>query len=156
MPGSSFQIVPDNFSDAVVDGIFEIKAGDIFGDELADFAQENGLIVVNGELVIDTLFINGGTLKGSGLIAGNTTIGVGGTLSPGNSPGLLTIDGILNSSGIINLELETTDSNDIFNCFHYFTCCKAEFTFKSLKLQLLILIHCQFFLHLFFLTPLSY
>ena len=56
----------------------------------------NGTIKVNGSISSSALTTasNAGTLGGSGTV-GNTLITAAGTISPGNSPGLLTIDGDL-------------------------------------------------------------
>jgi hypothetical protein len=56
------------------------------------FVQTSGQTVVNGTLnSVPTVQIKGGTLSGSGTINGNVIMG--GRLSPGNSPGILTING---------------------------------------------------------------
>ena len=52
-----------------------------------------GLLSVNGSVVSDVTVNAGGTLGGNGIV-GNTTIS-GGALSPGNSIGLLTVQGSL-------------------------------------------------------------
>ncbi len=52
-----------------------------------------GLLSVNGSIVSDVTVNAGGTLGGNGTV-GNTTIN-GGTLAPGNSIGLLTVQGSL-------------------------------------------------------------
>ena len=66
-----------------------------------DFTQTNGSTVVNGVLVLSdgsgadgtkTLNLAGGILGGSGTVKGNV-VNAGGTVSPGNSPGNLTING---------------------------------------------------------------
>jgi len=48
--------------------------------------------VVNGRVETDVEII-AGELSGAGYIAGNLTVGPNGTVRPGNSPGLLTVDG---------------------------------------------------------------
>jgi hypothetical protein len=56
------------------------------------FLQTSGQTVVNGTLnSVPAVQIKGGTLSGSGTINGNVIMG--GRLSPGNSPGILTING---------------------------------------------------------------
>ena len=56
------------------------------------FLQTSGQTVVNGTLnSVPTVQIKGGTLSGSGII--NANVIMGGKLSPGNSPGILTING---------------------------------------------------------------
>ena len=54
----------------------------------------------------DTYVSNGATLKGTGSLAGLTTILVGGTLAPGNSPGTITLSSLSVQSGsFLNFEL---------------------------------------------------
>jgi len=56
------------------------------------FVQTSGVTIVNGTLnSVPAVQIQGGTLSGSGTINGNVIMG--GTISPGNSPGILTING---------------------------------------------------------------
>jgi len=56
------------------------------------FVQMSGQTVVNGTLnSMPAVQIQGGTLSGSGII--NANVIMGGRLSPGNSPGILTING---------------------------------------------------------------
>jgi hypothetical protein len=68
------------------------------GGELAitnsggSFVQTSGQTVVDGTLdSVPAVQIEGGTLSGSGII--NANVIMGGRLSPGNSPGILTING---------------------------------------------------------------
>lgn len=56
------------------------------------FTQSGGSLTVNGSLTQASVAINGGTLGGSGTIRSALTV-AGGTVGPGNSPGLLTIFG---------------------------------------------------------------
>ena len=59
---------------------------------------EQGLLSVNGNLVANNVVVNtGGTLGGAGLIS--SSVNVLGNLSPGNSPGTLTIAGNLALTG---------------------------------------------------------
>ena len=72
----------------------------------------------NGEMAIRNVLITGGgtvniqqgTISGNGTIGGDVNNG-GGTISPGNSPGVLTVSGNLNntSGGTIAMEVEGTD-----------------------------------------------
>jgi autotransporter-associated beta strand protein len=70
-----------------------------------------GRLVVNGSTSAGSAIevTSGGTLAGSGRVGGNTTIAVGGALSPGNSPGLLTVSGttVFDSGSIFEWELDT-------------------------------------------------
>jgi autotransporter-associated beta strand protein len=71
-----------------------------------------GTLIVNGSLAAGSAVTVGssGTLKGSGIIHGGLT--VSGTLSPGNSPGVLTTEGTttLNSGSVFEWELDTAKS----------------------------------------------
>jgi hypothetical protein len=54
-----------------------------------------GVLIINGAYSFSTVAINSGaTLKGTGTV-GNTTVAAGGTLSIGNSPGCMSIAGLL-------------------------------------------------------------
>ena len=74
------------------------------------FTQTAGSLTVDGTMTQASIFINGGTLGGTGIINGDIQIGAGGTLGPGNSPGSLTIDGgfTLAAGGFLALELGGT------------------------------------------------
>jgi len=54
--------------------------------------NKDALTTMNGRIETD-MAINSGILKGSGYIVGDLVVGPNGTVQPGNSPGLLTIDG---------------------------------------------------------------
>jgi autotransporter-associated beta strand protein len=66
-------------------GVVTVNGGTLLVDGNLGPSATNGLTVNNGA-----------TLGGSGIINRNVTIAAGGTLSPGNSPGILTIQGSLN------------------------------------------------------------
>lgn len=51
------------------------------------------------------VLVSGGTLGGSGIISGNVTVSNGGVLSPGNSPGNLTLGGLTVNGGSYNWQL---------------------------------------------------
>jgi fibronectin-binding autotransporter adhesin len=52
-----------------------------------------GTLLVNGSVgETEVTVADGATLAGSGTLGGSTTVQAGGTLSPGNSPGLLTVE----------------------------------------------------------------
>lgn len=70
------------------------------------FIQTEGKTVVNDELVRDSVDILGGRLGGSGTIqSASVTIGAGAILGPGNSPGVLTINGNLLQLGELEIEI---------------------------------------------------
>lgn len=52
-----------------------------------------GALMVNSTLGADVTVKNGGTLGGSGAILGDVVALAGATVLPGNSPGVLTING---------------------------------------------------------------
>jgi hypothetical protein len=76
------------------------------------FIQTAGTTRLNGGNIStnSTLNINGGTLTGSGTITGNVSTGnissVGGTVSPGLSPGILTISGNYTQCAACALSIE--------------------------------------------------
>lgn len=86
----------------------------------SNFVQTSGKTVVDSLLSADTVDILGGRLGGHGTIQTATlTIGAGATLAPGNSPGVLKIDGnvIVNGtlvvdghiqSGVLEIEIAGT------------------------------------------------
>ncbi|MBL0923977.1 MAG: autotransporter-associated beta strand repeat-containing protein, partial [Sphingomonadaceae bacterium] len=66
----------------------------------------NGTLNVTGSLTSGATVNSGGTLGGTGAIAGLVTVNGGGTLSPGLSPGTLTLGALtLNSGSATNFEL---------------------------------------------------
>ncbi len=74
-------------------GNIDIAAGaNIFGFGAASISQTAGALTVNGQLQQASIAIGGGTLGGSGFITADVTVN-GGTVGPGNSPGLLTVFG---------------------------------------------------------------
>jgi autotransporter-associated beta strand protein len=94
----------------------KIGAGTLNLTSLANNLQGNvtvgaGTLLINGNLGASTasagLAVNAAaTLGGSGTIYRNTTINAGGTLSPGNSPGILTIWGTLTLSGAATMNMQ--------------------------------------------------
>jgi autotransporter-associated beta strand protein len=79
---------------------------------------EAGTLLVGGSIASDVT-INGGWLKGDGTVGG-VVVGPLGSISAGNSPGLLGVDGNYEQSGLMLAELagttkgETYDSIDVF------------------------------------------
>lgn len=64
-----------------------------------------GTLVVNGNISTSTTTVeNGGTLGGSGTV-GSLVVQAGGTVSPGNSPGILNVDGDYSQSGTLVIEV---------------------------------------------------
>src|SRR5262249_39996509 len=64
-------------------------------------------IKVNGQAAPVVLAGSGNTIQGSGLLSGDYTVTSGAAVAPGNSPGLLTIDGdtTFGSGGYLSIEL---------------------------------------------------
>ena len=70
-----------------------------------------GVLSVNGAMPSSTIAVNnGGTLGGNGTV-GNTTINAGGTLAPGNSIGLLTVQGSLVFTAASSYMVEVSPAN---------------------------------------------
>jgi hypothetical protein len=69
------------------------------------YTQTAGLTKVNGTMAQSSITINGGTLNGTGTITGPVAVGPGGTVSPGDAPGTLTIIGNLSSSGTLLFQI---------------------------------------------------
>ena len=71
----------------------------------ATYTQTAGVTDVSGSLlVVGAITLDGGTFTGSGAVTGN--ILNNGNVSPGNSPGTLSVNGdYLQSSGVLNIEL---------------------------------------------------
>ena len=60
----------------------------------------SGTLLINGSTSSSSaVAVNGGTLGGNGTIGGAVTVNSGGFLSPGNSPGLLTMGSLVLNSG---------------------------------------------------------
>lgn len=81
-------------TNAVNKGVLNITAGGVFNNlnSGGSFVQTSGQTIVNGTLnSVPAVQILGGKLSGSGII--NANVIMGGKLSPGNSPGILTING---------------------------------------------------------------
>ena len=65
-----------------------------------------GTLAVDGSIAGAVDVNSGGTLQGIGSIAGNVTVAAGGILSPGNSPGTLSVGSLaLNSGSQLKIEL---------------------------------------------------
>lgn len=73
-----------------------IDGGTLLSNNITGSATGIGAITVN----------DGGTLGGTGFVAGMTTVMTGGTIAPGVSPGLLTVEDIVFSTGSsLNIEI---------------------------------------------------
>ena len=69
-----------------------------------------GTLAVNGSLTNSAVTVaSGGSLGGSGSIAGAVTVNSGGTLAPGNSPGLLSVGSLtLDAGSTTTMEIDGT------------------------------------------------
>jgi hypothetical protein len=96
---------PNGAANFTNNGTVQVNAGSTLsiggGDNLT---QTAGTTLVNGTLNAGAgLLVQGGTLLGGGTIVGN--VNNSGTVAPGNSPGMLTINGNYTQSGTLNIEL---------------------------------------------------
>lgn len=113
--GANTSASPDAYIHANIIGISNITflGGDIAfdGDNslyTGDFIINNGNISINGDNSLTDISLAGGTLSGTGVV-GNVTA-YSGQINPGNSPGILTINGnlVLSSSDTLNFEINGT------------------------------------------------
>ncbi len=76
-----------------------------------------GALVVNGSLGNSPVTVmGGGTLAGNGVIAGSVVVNSGGVIAPGNSFGVLTVNGgaVLNGTTVMQLN-ESLATNDVLS-----------------------------------------
>ncbi|MCF3649356.1 autotransporter-associated beta strand repeat-containing protein [Opitutaceae bacterium LMO-CP1] len=80
-----------------------------------NLANSSGSATGTGDVTI----ANGAALTGTGSIGGSLNLAAGATFAPGNSAGLITIDGdfTLDSASIINLELGGLDRGTTYDAF---------------------------------------
>jgi hypothetical protein len=77
---------------------------------IGTFTQTAGLFENNGTATQASFNISsGGTLSGTGTLNGTVNLASGATIMPGDAPGTLTINGDLNSSGILDFLIDGTD-----------------------------------------------
>jgi hypothetical protein len=79
---------PGTFNNA---GTVDVQSGAGFSTGSNDYSQSAGRTTVDGALTSTNVWINGGSLNGTGTIAGNVTNA--GVVIPGDAPGTLTIQG---------------------------------------------------------------
>jgi len=91
--------------DLVTSGLVEITENAIL-DKSGVYRQSGGSTRVDGELSASQVVIDSGYLSGLGTIGAN--VDVFGTIAPGASPGILTIDGSFNLYAAAVLELEVS------------------------------------------------
>ncbi|MEI6861518.1 MAG: autotransporter-associated beta strand repeat-containing protein, partial [Verrucomicrobiota bacterium] len=84
------------------DGILTLGGTNVFS---SGTNVDSGTLIVDGTLTTTTVTISpGGTLQGHGTITGNV-VNNGGTTSPGNSPGILTIAGNYTENATLLIEI---------------------------------------------------
>jgi len=83
----------------------------------ATAAVQSGTFSLSGSLSASGTSVTGGTLAGTGTVSGLVTVGSGGVISPGNSPGKLTLQTGVDFSGggklLWQLATLTDDSNGV-------------------------------------------
>ncbi|MCE9542877.1 MAG: autotransporter domain-containing protein, partial [Verrucomicrobia bacterium] len=94
-------------------GLGVAQGGSITASNSVTASGDNSVIVNNGEITTPVLALNnGGTLLGSGRVIGDVRVD-GGNVSPGNSPGTLTVTGNYSvSSGALNIEVASPSNYD--------------------------------------------
>lgn len=90
---------------------------DLSSVSLKTIADRELRVTINGELLDFELSSAGAQITGDGTFAGNVTLSNGAAISPGNSPGLLTIDGLvdLERDGLVRIELGGTVRGDEYD-----------------------------------------
>jgi hypothetical protein len=88
-------------------GAMTFETGSTFtvGGTNTGYTQTAGITTVNGSLIGSLISIQGGILKGSGTVTGNVTVGNSGTVHPGNSPGVMTVNGNYTNTGILAIDI---------------------------------------------------
>ncbi|MFN0010404.1 MAG: hypothetical protein ACKVS8_02040, partial [Phycisphaerales bacterium] len=105
--GGSINFQPAAFTTS---GIVIANAGRLIHQAAGGNAwvQTGGLVLANGEIQVDSnsYLLQGGTLGGSGLVDSNV-VNSGGEVAPGQSPGLLTIEGTYTqqAGGLLTIEV---------------------------------------------------
>jgi len=69
------------------------------------YVQTAGLTVNNGIITQTLVDIQGGTLQGTGTINGALNVAAGATLHPGNSPGVMTVNGTYTNAGTLAMAI---------------------------------------------------
>jgi fibronectin-binding autotransporter adhesin len=83
---------------------------------LSTFVQDSGRFINNGTITLDNMVINGGFVGGNSTINGDVTFN-GGELAPGNSVGVININGdlFLTSNSLLTMEVSAADVFDVIN-----------------------------------------
>jgi|GEM_PF-4705477 len=115
-----FDATPENPNPGILnDGYFEVhSSGHCLTndpDNYPTFTQTGGKTVINGTFGAKNLNLQNGVLSGSGtltLTGNNNTIQFGGTISPGDDLGTLTVVNDLTIDGTIEMQLGGAAGND--------------------------------------------
>ncbi len=81
-------------------GVVEASAGDLY---VTNFVQQSGRTILNGGMIGGRysdypMMLTGGRLEGSGQVRGSLN-NQGGTVAPGQSPGMITVTNVVGSAG---------------------------------------------------------
>ncbi|HYF15201.1 MAG TPA: hypothetical protein VD971_09045 [Phycisphaerales bacterium] len=100
-------IVLPNGAPMTLTGTTVVDAGSILSRSAGTLTQTGGSTIVNGSMQVASGFFSfsGGAVGGSGVINCNV-LNAGGTLTPGASPGVLTINGTYTQAGSGVMEVE--------------------------------------------------
>jgi fibronectin-binding autotransporter adhesin len=96
-PGGTFlmgAVIEGSGTVSKVGGGLLIYDGDTADAFIGTVAVNNGTLEVDGSFTDGSFIVNGGTLDGNGIVSA-VTVNSGGTLKPGDSPGLLHVEGNL-------------------------------------------------------------
>lgn len=76
----------------------------------------NAITVVDGRLQASSIDVQGGVLAGSGVVEGLLEVGADATISPGNSPGTLRVEGDFTlDGGMLAIELASAALHDVLD-----------------------------------------
>jgi hypothetical protein len=109
--GAAFDANAGGFTNA---GAVLVGTGSSFSTD-GEYDQTGGTTQDDGTLTASLVDIIGGTLSGTGRVNGNVNIGPGGKLSPGDSPGTLTIVGNYTQSGTLFEQVGGTPGSGLFD-----------------------------------------
>ncbi len=91
--------------DFEIGGTLIIDSGTQFNVPSGSGYLTRGTTIVNGQINSESITVAGGTLGGGGVIPWPVVVTSGGTAAPGNSPGILSVNGFeLQSGGTLNIE----------------------------------------------------
>lgn len=99
-------------------GLLRMNSGELIIDTQAEltglgrFEQSDGTTFVNGLLRAPLVQLDGGVLKGTGVIDGNVVVGQFAAWRPGNSPGTQTVLGNAAVWGDLDIEIENLTVHD--------------------------------------------